>query len=40
MLTMFPVTNPPYNSTGAYTPAILVYAFFVGFQIGELIRDV
>jgi hypothetical protein len=38
-LTESTVTNPAYNSTGSYTPAILVYAFFVGFQVGALNRD-
>jgi len=29
------ITNPAYNSSGSYTPAILVYSFFVGFQVAQ-----
>ncbi|KAG8833344.1 putative choline transporter, neither null mutation nor overexpression affects choline transport [Serendipita sp. 400] len=28
-------TKPAYNSDGSYTPAILVYAWFVGFQVAQ-----
>ncbi len=29
-------TNPPYNSTGAYTPVFLAFAFLIGLQITNI----
>lgn len=29
------LTKPAYNSDGSYTPALLFYAFFVGFQVAQ-----
>jgi len=29
------LTKPAYNADGSYTPAILVYSWFVGFQVAQ-----